>query len=294
MPPVKKTTAKPAAKKPAAKESKAEIIARLKAKFDLVEEDSGLFVIKKGKEWGFANSKGEVKIAPRFSGIGDEFVEGIITTFHSSGLGFVNTDCKEIVKSKYQSCRDFCNGFAAVCKGNKWGFVDKNGKEIVAPKYDEVENFKGDKAKVTLKGKSSYLGKDGKPIEEKKSTEISVRGNKKIGTLQKEFNKKFPYLQLCIFYSYMRNESSKTQLPEDKTLASVRRADSGGDISISGNKKIKSLEKEFDTVFGLYAQVCYYNSEGKGYYTSGSDDEKTLASFNAECEAKGCLKGKYR
>lgn len=59
----------------------------------------------------------------------------------------------------------------------------------------------------------------------------------------------------------MRNESAKTQLPEDKTLASVRRADSGGDISISSNKKIKSLEKEFDTVFGLYAQVCYYNQK---------------------------------
>lgn len=127
-----------------------------------------------------------------------------------------------------------------------------------------------------------------------KSTEISVNGNKKIGTLQKEFNKKFPYLQLCLFYSYMRNESTKTQLPEDKTLASVRRADSGGDISISGNKKIKSLEKEFDTVFGLYAQVCYYNSEGKGFYTTGSSDEKTLSAFNAECEKNGCKKGVYR
>lgn len=132
-----------------------------------------------------------------------------------------------------------------------------------------------------------------KPVV-KKATEISVSGNKKIGTLQKEFNKKFPYLQLCLFYSYMRNESAKTQLPEDKTLASVRRADSGGDISISGNKKIKSLEKEFDTIFGLYAQVCYYNSDGMGIYTSGSQDEKTLSAFNAECEARGCIKGKYR
>ena len=132
-----------------------------------------------------------------------------------------------------------------------------------------------------------------KPVV-KKATEISVSGNKKKGTLQKEFNKKFPYLQLCLFYSYMRNESAKTQLPEDKTLASVRRADSGGDISISGNKKIKSLEKEFDTIFGLYAQVCYYNSDGMGIYTSGSQDEKTLSAFNAECEVRGCIKGKYR
>ncbi len=128
----------------------------------------------------------------------------------------------------------------------------------------------------------------------KTMTELSVNGNKKIATLQKEFNKRFPYLRLGLYYSYMRKEPVKTQLPGDKTLASVRRADSGGDISISGNKKIKSVEKEFDTVFGLYAQVCYTDVTGHRYYTSGSQDEKTLSAFNAECEKNGCKKGEYR
>lgn len=132
-----------------------------------------------------------------------------------------------------------------------------------------------------------------KPVE-KKSTEISVSGNKKIATLQKEFNKKFPYIRLGIYYSYARQQVAKgetiTQIDGDKTLASVRRADSGGDISISGNKKIKSLEKEFDTVFGLYAQICYTTAEGKRYYTSKSDDDMTLAAFNAKCEKNGCKK----
>lgn len=130
------------------------------------------------------------------------------------------------------------------------------------------------------------------------TTEISVTGNKKIGTLMKEFNKKFPYIRLGIFYSYARQEVAKGgtiyNIDADKTLASVRRADSGGDISISGNKKIKSLEQEFDKVFGLYAQVCYTTKEGKRYYTSGSTDEKTLASFNAECEKNGCKKGEWK
>ena len=131
-----------------------------------------------------------------------------------------------------------------------------------------------------------------------KSTEISVTGNKKIDTLRKEFNKKFPYLRLGIYYSYARQQVAKgetiTSIDGSKTLASVRRADSGGDISISGNKKIKSLEKEFDTVFGLYCQVCYTTSEGNRYYTSGSTDEKTLASFNSECEKNGCKKGVWK
>mgnify|MGYP003310633519 CR=1 FL=1 len=131
-----------------------------------------------------------------------------------------------------------------------------------------------------------------------KSTDISVTGNKKLDTLRKEFNKKFPYLRLGIFYSYARQQVAKgesiTPIDGDKTLASVRRADSGGDISISGNKKIKSLEKEFDTVFGLYCQVCYTDGDGHRYYTSGSNDEKTLAAFNAECEKNGCKKDAWK
>ena len=131
-----------------------------------------------------------------------------------------------------------------------------------------------------------------------KSTEISVTGNKKIDTLRKEFNKKFPYLRLGIYYSYARQQVAKgekiTPIDGTKTLASVRRADSGGDISISGNKKIKSLEKEFDTVFGLYCQICFTEGDGHRYYTSGSNDEKTLAAFNAECEKNGCQKGAWK
>ena len=132
----------------------------------------------------------------------------------------------------------------------------------------------------------------------KTAVEISVNGNKKIGTLMKEFNKQFPYLNLWISYSYGRTAVAKGEsLPgvdRNKTLASVRRADSGGDSSISGNKKIKTLEKEFDTVFGLYAQICYTAKDGQRYYTSGSTDEMTLAAFNKKCEADGCKKGVWK
>ena len=132
----------------------------------------------------------------------------------------------------------------------------------------------------------------------KTTTEISVTGNKKIGTLMKEFNKKFPYLRLGIFYSYARQSVAKgesiTPIDIEKTLASVRRADSGGDISISGNKKVKSLEKEFDTVFGLYCQVCYTTADGHRYYTSGSKDDMTLSSLNSYLEDNGYKKGAWK
>lgn len=137
-----------------------------------------------------------------------------------------------------------------------------------------------------------------KPTTKTTTTEITVSGNKKIATLQKELNKKFPYIRLGIFYSYARNAVKKgetiTNIDGDKTLASVRRADSGGSISISGNKKVKSVEKEFDTVFGLYCQICYTNAEGNRYYTSGASDEMTLSALNAYGEKNGWKKGIYR
>ncbi len=150
------------------------------------------------------------------------------------------------------------------------------------------------KKTVTAKAKTTTK----KTVTAKSTTEISVTGNKKIGTLQKEFNKKFPYIRLGIFFSYARQQVAKgetiTGIPADRTLASVRRADSGGDISISGNKKVKSLESEFDKVFGLYAQICYTTGEGNRYYTSGSLDEMTLSALNAYGEKNGWKKGVSR
>ena len=136
--------------------------------------------------------------------------------------------------------------------------------------------------------------------------EISVTGNKKVGTLMKEFNKKFPYRVLGLSRSIARIYVRRGEpidkiahIEEDKTLAYWRRSYKedeyvkNGSISISGNKKIKTLEKEFDEVFGLYCQICYIGKDGSRYYTSSSDD-KTLASFNAECEKKGCKKGYWK
>lgn len=153
-------------------------------------------------------------------------------------------------------------------------------------------------AKKTTVKKTTTVAKKTTSAATSSAGSITVTGSKKIGTLQKEFNKKFPYLQLCIFYSYARQQVKKgeriTQIPADKTLASVRRADSGGSISIAGNKRVGTLEKEFDTVFGLYAQVCYTAKDGKGYYTTGASDAMTLSAFNALCEKNGCKKGVYR
>ena len=315
-PAAKKTATKPTTKKTTSTRKSVapkDVLAALKKKYDVVEKESDLYVVQLNQKWGFVDKNGKELISPRYVGIDTSFTDGIMSVWGDKGVGFVNDKGKEIVKPIYGASTSFAEGLAGVKKDGKWGFIDKTGKVVISIKYNEVNPFKNSKAEVVLNGKKITIDKKGTPIGNStiktivkspsksvtvKTTEISVTGNKKIDTLRKEFNKKFPYLRLGIFYSYARQQVAKGEsikpIDGSKTLASVRRADSGGDISISGNKKIKSLEKEFDTVFGLYCQVCYTEKDGERYYTSGSIDEKTLASFNAECEKNGFKKNEWK
>ena len=79
-----------------------------------------------------------------------------------------------------------------------------------------------------------------------------------------------------------------------KTIASIRSKKNPNDITITGNKLVKTLEKEFEEVFGLYVQVCYTTKEGKRYYTTGSSDSMTLNAFNKKCEADECQKNVWK
>lgn len=151
--------------------------------------------------------------------------------------------------------------------------------------------------KTTAKGAAKPAAKTA-PKTTAMSAGLNVTGNKKIETLRKEFNKIFPYLRLGIFYSYAREQVKKgepiTPIDGSKTLASVRRADSGGEISIAPNKRVESVEKEFDKAFGLYCQICYTDGDGRRYYTSGSDDKLTLAALNKKLEAEGAKKNEWK
>lgn len=124
--------------------------------------------------------------------------------------------------------------------------------------------------------------------------EVTTTGSKKLKTLKKEFTEHFPYLSIHIHSSEMADKALKGQtiysLDKEKTLTEVREKTGSGSISFSGRKKVKTIEQEFNEIFGLYVQICYTDSKGKGRYTLGSADEKTLTELNREKEAAGCKK----
>lgn len=125
------------------------------------------------------------------------------------------------------------------------------------------------------------------------AVEVTVSGNKKIETLMKQFNEKFPYLQLGIFPMSAKDDKTKTPVDKSLTIAKVRTKVAPGEISINGRKLVKNLEKEFDDIFGIYVEVCYCGKDGIDYYTAGAYDDLSLTALNNEIESLGGVKDKW-
>lgn len=152
-------------------------------------------------------------------------------------------------------------------------------------------------AKITTTKAPSATKCAAKSVAAPKTTGISVTGNKKIETLSKEFTKAFPYLLLRVYYHCTKEKTAAGEaipasymIEPSRTLGNARSANTSGGMTITGRMKISSVEKEFQSVFGLHCQVCYWDASGNVLYTSGAQDAKTISAFNAECEKNGCRK----
>ena len=144
-PTAKKTTTVKSAKKLTSKE----ILAMLKAKYDEVFDDGGVYTIKGNGKWGFADANGDVKIKPCFSRVGEEWCDNIIVTYGAEGIGFVNKKLEEIAKPQFSAAGNFQKGMAAIkSKSGKWGIIDKKGKIIVPLIFDSITISGG---KITAK-----------------------------------------------------------------------------------------------------------------------------------------------
>ena len=128
--------------------------------------------------------------------------------------------------------------------------------------------------------------------------EITTTGSKKVATLQKEFNAHFPYLRLKICppeaRELVKNGKAITGVDTSLTLSEVRTKKGTGQVSLTGSKSIKRLEKEFDEIFGLYVQICYTDKGGNRFYTTGEMDSRSLTALNRDKEAEGCITGEWK
>jgi hypothetical protein len=127
-------------------------------------------------------------------------------------------------------------------------------------------------------------------------SEIKITGKKKIKTIQKELDEQFPYLFIEFFTpdeweKYKKGERMKP-ISKELTLVEARTKTpkESSSISIHGSTLVGNLESNFIEEYGLYAQICYANKEGKRYYTAGDMDKASLTKLNNYFEKKGYKK----
>lgn len=123
--------------------------------------------------------------------------------------------------------------------------------------------------------------------------ELTMNGNAKLKTIMKEFNERFPYLQICIFPLTEKDKSTKSPHNFEKTISEVREKKSSTPVKVRGGQKARNLEKMMEKHFGLYCEVCYYK-DGKGYWTSSPTyNEMSLRELNKYGEENGWDKDKW-
>lgn len=105
--------------------------------------DEGLIRVKPldSDNWGYANIKGEMIIAPTFYST-DDFYKGLaIVSINNYQKGVIDTTGNFVLKPIYYFIRRAQEGLMAVQFEEKWGYVNTKGETVIDFNYDAVNDF---------------------------------------------------------------------------------------------------------------------------------------------------------
>ncbi len=89
-------------------------------------------------QWGFVNKKGEIKITPQFSEVGN-FSDGFCAVANDNDkYGFIDKSGALVIPHQFDGAYKFINGYAVVKSGEKYGVIDKKGKYKINPNYESL------------------------------------------------------------------------------------------------------------------------------------------------------------
>lgn len=113
-------------------------------------------ILVKGKDqkWGYSDGAGKVVIKTQFDSAKD-FSEGVAAVNMNGKWGFTDSAGNILVKPEYDRVHDFHNGYAAVGSGTKFGYVDNTGKVVLKLQYLYDNEFLTDL--YDFKNESSFV-----------------------------------------------------------------------------------------------------------------------------------------
>ena len=112
-----------------------------------------------------------------------------------------------------------------------------------------------------------------------------ITDHKTLKEIKTEFSQKFPYLKLE-FYKGKHEAGQPSpailQLDENLTIGSIRKVHTEGDLRISANLKVNTLEERFWKQYALNVQV--FRRSGNLWLQTTTTDNWTLTEQNGKGE----------
>jgi hypothetical protein len=121
--------------------------------------------------------------------------------------------------------------------------------------------------------------------------ELTVNGRKLLKTLQKEFSKKYKFLFLAFIVDEDRGKSINVKsLNTSLTIKEARKQFSNEEISLTGSKVVRNMEKYFWKELGIAVQIAVKDYKGKKYYFPIGDyfNKLSLTKANHWAESMNC------
>ena len=126
------------------------------------------------------------------------------------------------------------------------------------------------------------------------ATTISLNGNKSVGTVMQEFNRIYPYLTIWLYSDEEEaKKASWNYIDFDKTI-SESRTKRGNDISILAHETIGEVESKLTKELGIFANICFRNSDRKWFYSGDISNKLTLLELNTKCSQENCIYGEWK
>lgn len=107
---------------------------------EVFEETEGMRGIRRDGRYGFVDSRGRLRIANRYEGIGT-FREGLAPVMILGKWGFVDKEDKIAINPNFEQVTGFDNGLAIVRRAGKTGVINKQGQFILPLRYDSISRM---------------------------------------------------------------------------------------------------------------------------------------------------------
>jgi hypothetical protein len=124
------------------------------------EESEGYRVIKRNGRYGFVDSKGRLRIANRYEGVGS-FKEGFASVKILGKWGFINLADNIAVQPVYEQVFPFNNGRALVKQKGLFGLIDTSGKLILPVRYEKIEVLPTKNILIVTNGQAGLADQSG-------------------------------------------------------------------------------------------------------------------------------------